>query len=550
MGHESETLDVVVVGAGLCGLSLARTLHARGLAVQVLKARPRLGGRVNTQHCPHSGQALDLGPAWFWPDTEPLVHTLLAELGLPSHPQHDPGDALWLTDPNRQPERRTAPSSAIHGGAHRICGGTAQLVNALVAPLPPGVVHTGTAVQRLRDAGPFIEIHTTQGPPRRARQVVLALPPRLIHEHIRFEPALPAALWNALADTPTWMAAQAKVVTTFGRAFWREAGHSGNAFVRHAQAVLGEVFDASPQASDAAAMPGALGGFVALNAAQRTHFQRGLPLLVDSQLAQLYGHEAQHGHQTMVDWATEPWTCSEADRLSDPLPPQADPLLRQPWWAGRLFLAGSETATHGAGHMEGALATAQRVARALVPTAATASTAAPASTATRPADAMLAFVRRVEALRQAAPQRYRLHLARLLSQQAINPTTQLTQRALLACADQTYSEALAALDTLLPALGAAHADVTQGRHALTPALLAPFEGWNKALLEAALALNRDTAALSNLPTEQHPDADLLRAIALDLAAAWREFALDTNVRLLAAAQPTSTSTVTVTEATP
>ena len=99
--------------------------------------------------------------------------------------------------------------------------------------------------------------------------------------------------------------------------------------------------------------------------------------------------------------------------------------------------------------------------------------------------------------------------------------------------DQCYSEALAQLDPLLPALDAAHADVADGRHALSAALLAPFEGWNKDLLDAALSHNASSCALSNFAQEHRPAADTLRAITLDLAAAWREFALELNTRLLA-----------------
>jgi monoamine oxidase len=110
-----------------------------------------------------------------------------------------------------------------------------------------------------------------------------------------------------------------------------------------------------------------------------------------------------------------------------------------------------------------------------------------------------------------------------------------TQRALLATADQVYSEALACLDDLLPALAAGSSEVMQGRHALTTTLLAAFEGWNKGLLDAALKHNATSCALSNFPDEHQPDADMLRAITLDLAAAWREFALELNARLLIAA---------------
>jgi monoamine oxidase len=138
----------------------------------------------------------------------------------------------------------------------------------------------------------------------------------------------------------------------------------------------------------------------------------------------------------------------------------------------------------------------------------------------------------VLALRGLAPERYRLHLTRLLSSQQ---TELLTQRALLATADQVYSETLARLDQLLPALDAASAEIVNGRHALTSALLAPFEGWNKGLLDAALSFNGTSCALSNFPQEHRPDGETLRAITLDLAAAWREFALELNTRLLVAA---------------
>lgn len=57
----NRLVDVAIVGAGLCGLALARVLVAQGLAVQVIEARERLGGRVLTRQCESTGQVLDLG---------------------------------------------------------------------------------------------------------------------------------------------------------------------------------------------------------------------------------------------------------------------------------------------------------------------------------------------------------------------------------------------------------------------------------------------------------------------------------------------------------
>ena len=526
--------DVAIVGAGVCGLALARALHMQGCSVVIVEARERLGGRVLTQACDLTGQALDLGATWFWPDTEPRITALLAELGLAGVPQHDPGEALRLTDPNREPQRREEPGG-VHAGAHRIAGGAARLVEALAAPLPPGCVRTGSALRLLRDRGAWLELQLEgQGGASllRARRAVLALPPRLVKERIAFDPPVPAALADAMATTPTWMAAQAKVVTSYAQPFWRAAGHSGNAFVRHAQAMLAEVFDAGDEGTGA----GALGGFVALDAAQRVNFRRGMAMLIESQLAQLYGVRAQQGgRQHLQDWALEGWTCSDADRDSPPEPPQADPALRRAYWTGRLYFGGSESAAHGTGHMEGALEAAARIARALAP-------AAPArahdSAAAGTGDVVDEFAAMVSAARERAPSQYRRHLTRLLSGQQAQ---QLTQRALLATVEQVYSETLAALEGLLPVRGGDKAEPVQaGRHALTPRLLAAFEGWNAHLLSFALAFNGASCALSNFPDEHQPDPQLQRAIALDLAAAWREFALELNARLLAAraeAQP-------------
>jgi monoamine oxidase len=292
--------------------------------------------------------------------------------------------------------------------------------------------------------------------------------------------------------------------------------------------VLGEVFDAGDPASGA----GALGGFIALDAAQRAEFRRGMPLLIESQLAQLFGAPAQQGgRQESLDWADEPWTCADADRAGPPGMPQAGPVLRQPHWAGRLFFGASESAAHGAGHMEGALEAAARIARALAPARIVAAGQA------SPGDARGQYAACVAALRAEAPAHYRQHLGRLLAGQQ---GEQLTQRALLATVDQVYSQTLAALDGWLPLLGQDQAGpVLAGRHPLTTDLLSEFAGWNAQLLAAALAFNGGSCALSNFPDEHRPDAALQRVIGLDLASAWREFALELNARLLAVATGTA-----------
>ena len=67
--------DVVVIGAGVAGLTAARKLQESGKRVAVLEARERLGGRVNTDQTTFS-RPFDLGAHWFHqeePSQNPLA---------------------------------------------------------------------------------------------------------------------------------------------------------------------------------------------------------------------------------------------------------------------------------------------------------------------------------------------------------------------------------------------------------------------------------------------------------------------------------------------
>ena len=378
--------EVLIVGGGLCGLALAHSLHARGVDWQLLEARPRLGGRVRTAH--DDGLPLDLGATWFWPATQPSITRLVADLGLAALDQPDDGRVLLHDAADRAPRLRAVdPASgrphddgagqpgAVHGGARRLAGGMAALIDALAARLPAGRIACGQAVQALHDRRDHVLLQRAPDPatgaapaPLTARRVVLALPPRLAAAALQFTPALPPGLAAAMAATPTWMAAAAKAALALPRPVWRDAGHAGNAWATHPQAALAEVFDAGPADPAAGA---ALAGFVALPAAQRPAFRRSLPLLVDSQLGQLFGDLGAHGDPRLQDWADEPFTCTDADRADDARPgahpAYGDPRLQAPLWDGRLWLGGSETARHGGGYLEGALSAAARLRQQLAP---------------------------------------------------------------------------------------------------------------------------------------------------------------------------------------
>ena len=525
-------LETAIVGGGLCGIALARSLRQRGGSFALFEARHRLGGRVLSARS-RTGLALDLGPTWFWPDTQPLLTGLIAELGLSDFAQHDDGTVLHLKEADKSPEPISGPP--LHQGARRLSGGMTRLIEALVRDLPPSSIHTGHELMRVIDCGTHVRLvfaTSTESVAIEAKRAVLALPPRLLIDHVGFRPELDDATFEAMRSTETWMAAQAKVVIAYDQARWRDKGLSGNAFASHEQAVVGEIFDACDEGGDRAA----LGGFLAFAPALRETFAVGLPMLMDSQMVQLFGAELDGGEQHYQDWATERFTCSALDRTT----PRgehseiASPMLRRPLWDGRLHLGGAETASHAAGYLEGAINAARRIERA-IDRAADAPVGARAGVALDEGltgnEASLAwFAAWVAAQRDAAFDDYRQRLNRSLATQQ---REQLTQLAVLGAIEQVFAAALQVLDALT--FDMRNVAVERGRSALMPEIQKPFRDVMQSLLDDAIAFNRTSCALSNFPFEHRPPKDYVQTILRDIAAAWQEFSLAANHLLLAKA---------------
>ncbi|QGM97361.1 flavin monoamine oxidase family protein [Methylocystis parvus] len=524
-------LDVAIVGGGVCGLALARGLARRGLSFALFEARDRLGGRVLSVENRTSGQRLDLGPTWFWPQTQPAIAALVAELGLEAFDQHDPGAALYLGARNAAPVIRAAPD--LHGGAQRLSGGMASLVEALAAALPPDALHLAHRLSAVRDAGDHVDLlFDKDGAAIRvaARRVALAIPPRLLAECVQFEPPLPEDLSAAMAETPTWMAASAKAVTGFETPpVWRAFGQSGDAFVTHELAILGEVFDAC----DARGEKAALGGFFALAPDLREKFRESLAMLAASQFAELFGKSAAQGESHIQDWAREPFTCAAADRdaAPDAHPDYGAPPLCEPVWDDKLHFGASETAREGGGYVEGALNAASRIEGEIAGKGA--SMTAMHKTAMHETEsvndvALDRFREWAASRRETVFADYRKRLNLALSR---GERDQLTQRAMLGAMEAVFAEALAVIDAL--PFDPSRVAVERGRSELTPQVQAAFDGFIQSFLDAVIEFNRTSCALSNFPSEHRLSKDYVSTTLRDVAAAWREFSLAANSRFVA-----------------
>src|SRR5262249_33356420 len=85
---DSDSVDVIIVGAGVAGLVAARQLRRRSRTFIVLEARDRVGGRTLSQHV--GKELLDLGGQWIGP-TQDRLAKLARELGVHTFPQYHNG---------------------------------------------------------------------------------------------------------------------------------------------------------------------------------------------------------------------------------------------------------------------------------------------------------------------------------------------------------------------------------------------------------------------------------------------------------------------------
>lgn len=115
-GDATERAAVVVVGAGVSGLTAARQLHRRGIDVVVLEAADRLGGRTMSETTA-LGSTVDLGGQWIGHGHHRLT-ALADELGLTRFRMHT-GPMPGLIDRSR---RLSAVSPAVLAAAAALAG--------------------------------------------------------------------------------------------------------------------------------------------------------------------------------------------------------------------------------------------------------------------------------------------------------------------------------------------------------------------------------------------------------------------------------------------
>ncbi|WP_146348168.1 flavin monoamine oxidase family protein [Phaeobacter marinintestinus] len=348
-------MNIVVVGAGLSGLTVAATLIGAGANVQIVEADTQIGGRIRAVRDPVSNRVLaDLGPTWVWPKYQPVVARWLKRLGLQIFEQFNDGDAV-ITGYGPVPLRQSLPGQ---DGIVRIVGGPSALIDALVTRIGHANIRTSAPVSAIiKDGDQNIVVRLASGEAIRADKVILSVPMRVAATTIHL-PWAPKALLDAMLGTPTWMATQAKAVVLYDHPFWREQGLSGRIASR-----TGPLVEAHDHTGIEGA-PGAVFGFVGWSPEQRSNDPQGLRRAIVDQLAHCFGTAAASPLDLVVqDWAVNPRIATDLD-LSQPAdhPTVGPGMLRQSYLDGRLRFAVSEASDLSPGLIEGALSIGERAA--------------------------------------------------------------------------------------------------------------------------------------------------------------------------------------------
>ena len=348
--------DLLIIGGGLTGLTIAYLLRKSNLKVTIVEARNRVGGRIHTIY-KESNASLEMGATWLGQKHNALGQ-LLQELNIGVFEQMMGNQAIYEHDAASAPELIPIPPNPEP--SYRIEGGSSKLIHTLEKHLETNQIHTGEVVQALKKEDTFFSVTTNQQT-YHAQMVVSTLPPFLLMNTVKFTPALPKELVETASKTHTWMGESIKVGLTYATPFWREK--TGKIAIFSNAGPINEMYDHSNEKDNLYGLKGFVNNaYHSASKAQRLE-------AILRQLNKYFGAQV-NDYLTYEEtvWKDESFTSTPYNGYILPHANNGHPIYRQGYMDGQFFIAGSETAMHYPGYMDGAVQSAYYIHKQILKT--------------------------------------------------------------------------------------------------------------------------------------------------------------------------------------
>jgi monoamine oxidase len=344
--------DILIIGAGLTGLTLNHYLKRDDINAAIVEARDRIGGRIYTQEHESGKEALvEMGATWMGTSHQKLFK-LLRDLDIELFQQILGDRAIY--EPTSMSPHQVVSLPEQQEPSFRIKDGTSTLIDKLSEDINSDLLFPGQPVHSLTvEDGRLVAEGESLA--FSSRCVISTLPPRLLYQKVEIDPPLPDSFQTIMAKTHTWMGESIKFGLTFRKPFWRDKNTSGTLFSNVGP--ITEMYDHSSFEDDRFALMGFLNGsYFSLSRDERRN-------MVIDQLRRYYGDQIDQNllHYHELVWSREKYTYIPYEEHVLPHQNNGHDMYQEPYLNGKLFIAGAETSPISPGYMDGAVSSAKLV---------------------------------------------------------------------------------------------------------------------------------------------------------------------------------------------